>query len=118
MGVEFHATHQLFGQRQDLFLSAKNMVDGDAAGNLLEVLALGRLEAIFRLLSLTPKLDLSRQGAPLEVVLLNTPDKFQYYMIEVDGDGSILADVRFKRLFATDTLPLPLTDNRPVIDAA
>ena len=39
-------------------------------------------------------------------------------MIEMNGDSSILADVRFKRLFATDTLPLPLTDNRPVIDAS
>ena len=54
MGVEFHTTHQLLGQRQNLILCAKNMVDGDASGNLLEVLALGRLEALFRLLSDLP----------------------------------------------------------------
>ena len=37
-------------------------------------------------------------------------------MIQVDGDGSVLADVRFKRLFATDGLAFPLRDNRSVIN--
>jgi hypothetical protein len=35
--VEFHLLHQLFRQRQDLIFGAENMVNGDAAGDLLEV---------------------------------------------------------------------------------
>jgi hypothetical protein len=58
------------------------------------------------------------QCATLEVVLLDASHKFEYRMIEVYGDGSILADVRFKGLFTADTLSLSLTDDRPVIDAS
>ena len=36
----------------------------------------------------------------------------------MNGDGSILADVRFKGLLTADTLPFPLTDNRTVVDAS
>lgn len=39
-------------------------------------------------------------------------------MIQVDGNGCILADVGFKGLFTADGFPFPLADNRAVVDAA
>ena len=33
-------------------------------------------------------------------------------------DSGILVNVRFKGLLTTDTLPLPLADNRPIVDAS
>ena len=76
------------------------MAGGHAAGDLLEV----------------PKLHLQRQCAPLEVILLNAPHQFQHRVIEVDGDGSILADVRLKRLFTTHRLAFPFRDHRSVVN--
>ena len=78
------------------------MVNSDTAGDLLKIpnfgilpilLTLGRLEARFRLLSLTRKLDFQRQGSALEVVLLDAPDQFKNRVIQMDGDSGILVDV-------------------------
>ena len=52
MGMVFHAVHQLFGKGKDVVLGTKDVIDGDAASDLLEVL----------------ELDFQRQGAALEVV--------------------------------------------------
>ena len=107
--MKLHLLHQLFGQWQNLVFGTKHMVNGDATGDLIILLSL---------LSLSRKLDFQCQGTPLEIVLLDAPDQFEHRMIQVNGDGGILADVRFKGLLATDTLPLPLADNRPVVDAS
>ena len=55
---ELHLLHQLFGQRQDLIFGAENMINSDAASDLLEV----------------QELHFQCQGAALEVVLLDAPD--------------------------------------------
>ena len=111
--MKLHLLHQLFGQWQNLVFGSKHMVNGDAAGDLMKILILGILLSL-----LTRKLYLQCQGTPLEIVFLDAPDQLEHSMIQVNGDGGILADVRFKGLLATDTLPLPLADNRPVIDAS
>ena len=56
--MELHLLHQLFGQRQNLVLGAENMINSDAASDLLEV----------------QELHFQCQGAALEVVLLDAPD--------------------------------------------
>ena len=91
------------------------MVNSDTASDLLKILKLGILPS---LLSLTRKLNLQRQGTALEVVLLDAPDQFHNRVIQMDGDSGILVNVRFKGLLTTDTLPLPLADNRPIVDAS
>ena len=98
--MKFHALHQLFCQRQYLVLCSQDVVNGYAAGNLLKV----------------QKLHFQRQCAPFKVILLDTPDQLQHRVIQVDGDGSVLADVRLKRLLTADGLALPLRDNRSVVD--
>ena len=102
MRVKLNALHQLFCQRQNLILGAENMVNGYAASNLLEV----------------QKLHFQCQRSTLEVILLDASDQFEHSMIQMDGNGGILIDVRFKRLLTADTLPLPLTDDRPIVDAS
>ena len=97
--MELHLLHQLLGQRKDFVFGAENMINSDAAGDLLEV----------------QKLHFQCQGAALEVVLLDAPDQFEHRVIQVNSDGCILADVRFKGLLTADTLPLPLADDRPVV---
>ena len=94
--------HQLLGQRQDLVFGAENVINGDAAGDLLEV----------------QELYLQCQCSTLEVVFLDASDQFEHCVIQVNSDSGILVDVRFKSLLTADTLPFPLTDNRPVIDAS
>ena len=49
------------------------MVNGDAAGDLLEV----------------QELHLQRQCTTFKVVLLDTPNQLQYRVIQVNGDSSI-----------------------------
>jgi hypothetical protein len=48
---------------------------------------------------------------PLEVILLDAPDQLQYRVVQVDGDGRVLTDVRLKCLLTADGLALPLGDN-------
>ena len=100
--MELHLLHKLFGQWKDLVFGAENVIYSDAAGYLLKV----------------QELHLQCQGAALEVVFLDASDELKYRMLQVDGDGGILADVRLKGLFTADTLPLPLRNHRPVIDAS
>ena len=54
MGMVFHTVHQLFGKGKDVVLGTKDVIDGNAACNLLEVL----------------EFHFQRQGAALEVVFL------------------------------------------------
>ena len=77
MGMVFHAVHQLFGKGKDVVLGTKDVIDGDAASDLLEVL----------------ELHFQRQGAAFEIVFLNATDEFEHGVIEMDGDIGILADV-------------------------
>ena len=37
MGMIFHAVHQLFGKGKDVVLGTKDVIDGDAARDLLEI---------------------------------------------------------------------------------
>ena len=83
MGVELHLLHQLLGQRKDFVFGAENMINSDAASDLLEV----------------QELYFEGQCATLEVVLLDASHKFEYRVIQVDGDGGVFADVRLKGLF-------------------
>ena len=63
--MELHLLHQLFGQWKDLVFGAEDVVNRDAAGDLLEV----------------QELDFQRQGATLEVIFLDTSDQFQHRVI-------------------------------------
>ena len=100
MGMVFHAVHQLFGKGKDVVLGTKDVIDGDAASDLLEVL----------------EFHFQRQGAALEVVFLNATDEFEHGVIEMDGDIGILADVLFESPLTTDRLALPFGNNRAIID--
>ena len=100
--MELYALHQLFGQGEDIILGAEDMVDGDAAGDLLEIL----------------ELDLQREGTALEIVLQDAPFELENGMIEMDGYSRVLADVGLKGLLTAYALPLPLADYRAVIDAS
>ena len=85
MGTVFHLPHQLLGERQDVVFRLENMVNGDASGDLLEI----------------EELHFQRQRPTLKLALLNATDEFDGGVIEFDGDGSRLADILLKRLFAT-----------------
>ena len=59
--MKLHTLHQLFRQWKDIVFCTENVVNGDAAGDLLEIqklgilpslLTLGILEASFRLLKM------------------------------------------------------------------
>ena len=56
--MELHLLHQLLGQRKDFVFGAENMINSDAASDLLEV----------------QELHFQRQGAALEAVFLDAPD--------------------------------------------
>ena len=100
--MKLYTLHQLFGLGEDIILGAEDMVDGDAAGDLLEVL----------------ELDLQREGAALEIVLQDAPFELKNGMIEMDGYSRVLANVGLKGLLTAYTLPLPLADDRTIIDAS
>ena len=102
MRVKLYALHQLLGQREDIILGAEDMVDGDAAGDLLEIL----------------EFNLQREGTALEIVLQDAPFKLENGVIEMDGNSGVLADVGLKGLLTAYALPLPLADYRAVIDAS
>ena len=102
MGMIFHAVHQLFGKGKDVVLGTKDVVDGDAASDLLEVL----------------ELDFQRQGAAFEIVFLNTADEFEHSVIEVDGDIGILVNILFEGPLTTDRLALPFGNNGPIVDTS
>ena len=99
---ELHLLHQLLGQWKDLVFGAEDVVNRDAAGDLLKV----------------QKLYLQCKCSTLEVVLFDASDQLQHRMIQMNGDGGILTDVRLEGLLTADTLPLPFADNRPIVDAS
>ena len=100
--MKLYTLHQLFGQGEDIILGAEDMIDGDAAGDLLEIL----------------EFNLQREGATLEIVLQDAPFELKNGMIEMDGNSRVLADVGLKSLLTANTLTLPLADDRAVIDAS
>ena len=100
--MKLYTLHQLFGQGEDIILGAEDMIDGDAAGDLLEIL----------------EFNLQREGTALEIVLQDAPFKLKNGVIEMDGNSRVLADVGLKSLLTAYALPLPLADDRTVIDAS
>ena len=106
--MKFHALHQLFCQRQYLVLCSQDVVNGYAAGNLLKIqelailaslLKLGRMEASFRLLSLTRKLHFQRQCAPFESFF----QIFSYHFDSLYSKG-VLSARRLKNLLKKEGL--------------
>ena len=84
MGMVFHAVHQLFGKGKEVVLGTKDVIDGDAARDLLEV----------------SEFNLQCQRAPFEIRFFNTAYQLQNGMIQMDGDICILADILFEGLLA------------------